>query len=85
LKIISQIQRPAGLYFTDLSLERQDSKIKVIISGFSKDRESVLTFKQNIESESKINNLSFSQESWIKPIDVNFHLTFEILKDETQK
>jgi hypothetical protein len=85
LKSISLIERPTGLYLTDLIIDRQNNNIKATVSGFSKSRDDLLIFKSNIEKESKIKNISFSQESWIKPLNINFHLTFEISKDEVKK
>jgi hypothetical protein len=84
LKIISNIQRPAGLYLTDISLNRNDENknIKVLVSGFSPSREDLLIFKKNIEDDRGIKNPYFSPESWTNPQNVRFYLTFEIYKNE---
>lgn len=84
LKIISNIQRPEGLYLSDLSLNRdsENKKIKVVTSGFSGSREDLLIFKKNIEENKEIKNPYFSPESWTNPQNVKFYLTFEIYKNE---
>jgi hypothetical protein len=79
LKNISNIQRPDGLYLTELSLKKNgNKKIKVIISGVSDSRENLLLFKKNIEEVQKIENSYFSPETWTNPENINFNLTFEI-------
>lgn len=79
LKIISNIQRPEGLYLTELSLSRDENKkIKVTAAGISDSRENLLLFKKNIEEAQKIENSYFSPESWINPKDINFNLTFDV-------
>lgn len=84
LKIISSVQRPEGLYFTDISLDRnnENKNIKAVISGFSVSREDLLVFKKNIEESTDIKNPYFSPESWTNPQNVRFYLTFEIYKNE---
>ncbi len=84
LKNILEIKRPQGLYFTGLSLNRDDSgKIKVIILGFSNSRENILLFRENIreniQKSDKINNLYFSPDSWIKAANSNFSVSFDFL------
>ena len=79
LKIISNIQRPEGLYLTELSLNRDENKkIKVTAAGISDSRENLLLFKKNIEEDKKIENSYFSPENWTNPKNINFNLTFEI-------
>ena len=75
---ISEIQKPAGLYFTNISLDNQQAKsVKVSISGTSATRESLITFQKSLENQPKIKNILFSPESWINPVKVNFNLTLE--------
>ncbi len=80
VKDISNIQRPDGLYFTNLSLNRQKEEgvIDAAISGFSDTRENLLNFQKNIEENSSIKNPYFSPESWTRPKNINFSLTFKI-------
>ena len=83
-KTILSVQKPSGLYFTNIDMKRskESKKVSVIISGKSDNRDNLLVFKKNIESNEKIKNVNFPLNSWIKPIDITFNLTFEILKDE---
>jgi hypothetical protein len=79
LKIISGVQKPAGLYLTDFSLNRQKSGIvQVSVSGVSDTRDNLLVFQKNIEQDAEITNPYFLPESWISPKNVNFSLTLEI-------
>ena len=83
LKNISKINRPSGLYFTNLLMDNKKNTplIKVNISGFSQNRENLLSFKKNIESAGDIiKNPYFSPESWVKTENINFSLTLEIPK-----
>lgn len=82
LKITSSIQRPDGLYLTDISLNRDENKrIEVTSSGISDSRENLLIFKKNIEEDEKIKNSYFSPENWINPKNINFNFSFEILSN----
>lgn len=80
IKNILQISRPAGVKFTDFSLEtdKNTSKIIVKISGGSNTRDNLLIFKNNIEAAEFIKTPVFSAESWISPADAKFLLTFTI-------
>lgn len=81
LKTISNIQKPKGLYLTNVSVSKikEDNKMVVAISGVSDTRNNLLIFKNNLEDEKKIKNIHFPPDYWTKPVDVNFNLTFEIL------
>ncbi len=84
LKIISNIPRPDGVYFTNLSLNRdnKNKKIEASVAGFSSSRENLLVFKKNIEENKEIKEPYFSPESWTTPQGVRFYLTFKIYKNE---
>ena len=79
LKVISNIQRPDGLYLTELSLSRgENKKNKVTVAGISDSRENLLLFKKNIEEDKKIENSYLSPENWTNPKNINFNLSFEV-------
>lgn len=83
MDILLGVERPQGLYFTNLFLDNvQDKKIKVVITGTSSTRDSMLVYKKNIELEKRIKSIFFSPESWISPKDVNFNISFEISENE---
>jgi hypothetical protein len=78
IKALLEVNRPAGLYLTDIQVERQSNNtLKVSIAGLSDTRDQLLAFKSNIEASQKIKNLQFPVDNLIKPSDVNFHITFE--------
>lgn len=79
LKNILDIQRPEGIYFSDIIINqlKDEKKIKISISGVSDTRDNLLTFKDNIERNQKVKNAYFPPDSWVRDKDINFSLTFE--------
>ncbi len=77
LEVVSEIPRPRGLYFTGLSVKRNKDKLSASVSGFAKSREDLLNFKSSIEKAKQISNVYFLPQSWIKPTNINFSLTFD--------
>lgn len=80
LKTISGIERPEGLYLTNLAVEKlkDETGFKVTAAGKSKTRDDLLTFKNNIEYNEMIANAYFPPEDWVKPRDITFYFNFEI-------
>lgn len=85
LKMISEIEKPSGVLVSSIvATKEKDGKIKVGVSGTSVSRDSLLAFKDRIEKKSlsetgrEIENIYFSPESWIKPKDIVFNVTFDI-------
>lgn len=78
LKTLSRIEKPSGLYFTNVYLARSQGSngIQATISGKSDTRDNLLIFKNNIESEDSIKSPYFSPESWVNQNNVIFHFTF---------
>lgn len=81
LETILEIQKPDGLYLSDISVARikENNKIKVTASGISDNRDNLSILKSNIENNEKIENFYFPPNNWIKPKDIEFYLTFEIM------
>lgn len=79
LKTIVGIERPSGIYFTSVAIEKSktDNNVKITIYGTSNTRDELVLFKHNIESNNNITNAYFPPDSWIKPTNVNFYVTFE--------
>lgn len=77
LEDIIKIKRPEGLYFTEISIERKTDKPDsvVIISGFSKNRDDLVTLKDLLNKDLLLKNVEFSSSSWIKPENINFNFT----------
>lgn len=79
LKMIANINRPQDIYFTGISLNKDDKgKVTATVKGFSGLRDDLIIFRHNIESNTSIKNPSFSSESWISPENAKFYLSFEI-------
>ncbi|OGZ70589.1 MAG: hypothetical protein A3F47_01450 [Candidatus Staskawiczbacteria bacterium RIFCSPHIGHO2_12_FULL_38_11] len=82
LKNVLEVQRPEGLYFESILVEKNkdNSGVKVSISGLSGTRDGLLIFKNNLEANGKIKNVNFPPANWVKPKDINFNLTLEMPK-----
>jgi len=81
LKNILAIQRPNGVYFTDISMvkDQVSNTVKITIAGTSDTRDNLSIFRENLENNQKIENVYFPPENWIKPINLNFYLSFTII------
>ena len=79
LKTILEIQRPNGLLFTRITIDRkkEDNAFKVSLNGVSDTRDNLLIFKDNIENNKVIGNLNFPASNWVRSKDISFSLSFE--------
>ena len=89
LVLVSNIERPKGLYFKTINIESSSNKdVNVKITGFSNTRENLQSFKdkldnfQDIQSSMKIEEIYFPSYVWLKAKDIDFNLTFKIVKNE---
>ncbi|MBM3206297.1 MAG: hypothetical protein FJZ43_01615 [Candidatus Staskawiczbacteria bacterium] len=82
LKKVLDIDRSSAIVFDSLSLDRSESdlKIKVSIYGTSKTRDDLIIFKNNIEKASNVNNVNLPPDSLVKPSNVSFYLSFEVVE-----
>lgn len=73
---------PSGTYLTNLNLIRakEKSAVLILLSGFSPNREVLLSFKENLENEKDFFEIDFPPENWVKPTDINFNVTFKLIK-----
>ena len=80
LKIISEINRPAGIRVHDITVSRQAQSgiMLVTMSATSDTRDNLVAFKNVIEKDKRIKNLYFPPNNWIKSSDVSFNMTFEV-------
>jgi len=75
---------PESLYLNNFSIifvKKQNEEsyaIKVSLLGFAPFREDLLEFKSNLESEGDFINISFPPSNWVKKVDINFSVSFEI-------
>jgi Tfp pilus assembly protein PilN len=69
---------PQRIYFTNLALTGN----KVTVSGYCPERESLVSFKENLENISGFTNVNFSPNDWVKQKDINFSLNFDYVSKE---
>ena len=81
LKVISELERPKGLYLTNIAIEKsaQEEKMMATVSGVSNTRDSLIYFKDSVDKNENVKSIYFPANNWIKPIDFAFYLTFEIV------
>ncbi|MFH1820483.1 MAG: hypothetical protein ABH805_01025 [Candidatus Nealsonbacteria bacterium] len=73
---------PEEMYFNSLSLNQSQNgerKFQVSMTGFSPTREILLDFKKKLESESDLQGVYFPPSNWVKPTEINFSATFELI------
>jgi len=71
---------PEGVYLTTFFYRKDTSEI--ILSGFSKTRETLYELKVNLEKKGRFENIYFPPSAWIESVDINFNLNFK-LKNES--
>ncbi len=82
LSELSLVERPDGIYLTNIYLSWKDpNTVEGNVSGFSSTRDSLLSYKAKLEENPNIKKVSFSQKSWVKSKDIDFYFTFEIAKN----
>ena len=72
---------PPGIKLDNLSISKADSKnqeVSCSISGFSPDRDILIEFKDNLESDESIKDINFPPSNWVKPTDISFSINFKI-------
>lgn len=77
---------PDNTYLTNIFLDSQkeeDGKILLNcnISGFSKNRENLLQFRNNLEQEEEFRDIYFPPSNWISSSDINFSINFKIIHE----
>lgn len=71
---------PENTYLTNLSLEKgKEDKIMVSLSGFSLNRELLFELKKNLEEKQNFKEVYFPPSNWVKPTNINFVISFEII------
>ena len=73
---------PSGAYLTDISANliytKDDSIIKINLSGFAPDRENLFKFREALNKEKIIKNVNFPPVDWVNPLNINFSVSFEM-------
>ena len=87
LKDISSNLLP-GMYLDNLSLTfSEDDKgksFKAVFSGFVPTRELLFEFKKNFEKQDSFKNIAFPTANWAKPNNIDFSVSFETDKKQSQ-
>jgi len=52
----------------------------VAISGLSPNREILFLFQKNLEESKEFSGIELPTQNWIKPVDIDFRVTFKIAK-----
>jgi len=72
---------PEGVFLTNLNLSfDEEDTVKVSISGFSPNREVLLSLMNNLNEEKSFSEVYFPTENWVKPNDIQFNTTFRSKK-----
>lgn len=74
---------PDGIYYGNLSVAAgrdEKASFKFSLSGFAPSRESLFELKSNLESDGYFHNIDFPTSNWVKPENINFFASFEIIK-----
>ncbi len=82
-EVIERISKalPQGVNLTNLSLISRFPEKKELegrLLGFSPSREVLVKFKENLEKDNNFKNVYFPPINWVKPIDIDFTVTFQI-------
>jgi hypothetical protein len=92
LYIVSEISKPVGIHVMRLDEEQNHDKgsISVTMSGTSATRDDLLTFRSAMNnfswgSKKILQNVYFPPESWTKPKDISFQITFQINAAEIKR
>jgi Tfp pilus assembly protein PilN len=68
---------PDGVYLNSFSIIITD-KIEVSLAGFAPQRDDLLKFKSNLESDKNFVNISFPASNWVEKTNIDFSVSFEI-------
>lgn len=73
---------PPGVSLSSLNLTEKDQAMLCRLSGFAKDRSSLLRFKESLEKDQVFSDVFFPQGSWVEPADIDFTLNLKINPNE---
>jgi len=69
---------PPEIYLSAFSWQKNTSQ--VAISGFSPNREVLFLFQKNLEESKEFSGIELPTQNWIKPVNIDFRVTFKIAK-----
>ena len=71
---------PSSIYLTSFSFQKKIQKeifAEIRVSGWAENRENLFYFKETLEEEESFKEVYFSPACWVKPIDIDFSLSFK--------
>lgn len=72
---------PPKTYLTNFNfLTQKEGLAQISLYGFCPSRELLLSFKENLEKVEEFGDVFFPPENWVKPTDINFNLSFKLIK-----
>ena len=70
---------PPDIHLTGLSFTPvKERGFQVSLSGFALHRETLFQFKKNLQEQENFEEIYVPMDSWVKPADINFSLSFKI-------
>lgn len=69
---------PENITLTNISFKKNNREVS--LSGYSPDRDSLIKFKQDLESKDNFEKVFFPSSNWINSEDINFLVSFRIKK-----
>lgn len=67
---------PSTVVLYSLTYQRDNSSI--ILTGFAKNREALLSFRDNLEKEKIFSEVFFPPSNWVKPEDITLFVTIKL-------
>ncbi len=82
LEMVSQ-KLPPNTYLTNfrlstVMLKEKENELSISLSGFSPDRDVLMEFQKNLESEDMFQEIDFPASCWVKPNDIDFLVSFKV-------
>jgi len=74
---------PSNTYLTNfrlstVMLKEKENELSISLSGFSPDRDVLMEFQKNLESEDMFQEVDFPPSNWVKPNDIDFLVSFKV-------
>ena len=80
LKEIAVVEKPQAVRLQSIAMEPlKNGSVKVTATGTADSRANLLLFKNALQARKQITNLQFPPDNWIKPANITFLATFEIM------
>lgn len=71
---------PLNVYLTDFNYQKE--KNLIALRGFAQTREDFLEFKKSLETEKGFSNFNSPISNLVKPTDIDFYVSFNLIKEQ---